>query len=224
MKLCSAFLFALLVHGVLYAQEAPVLVLSRVTPKAGDEASYEAHLRRQAHLCAKLACPFRYVVLQPVMSTNEVWSLAVYASLADKQKMEDYYLNGAPAVLRMHFPVARWSGGAPTTYRSDLSHWAPWGMGEHPFLVITFTKNPALVDGVVFEGTDASRIIVSYAETRSDADAIAGAAGPDAVILAIRPDLSVPEKTWIVANPELWAKPASAKDIRPLIDAGQIPQ
>lgn len=242
MRCCFAILLGLVLQSASPAQ-TPVLKLAMSVPKDGDERNFEVHRRKQAQLCAKAQCPQHYVVLQPLTSTRELWSaaamlnhslqvenpgelwwLAVYASSDDEQKDRDWYLNDAPCSLRKSFSLRQTMGTGLPPYRPELSRWTPWNMGEAPFLVITISDNPVSVNGAVFAGFTKRYIIVSPAQTRSDADAIAASAGSEAVVLAVRPDLSFPEKNWIVANPQLWAKPASEKDIRQVIAADQMPQ
>ena len=248
MRLSIAIALGFVLQSAALGQTFAAIDLLLVVPLAGDERGYEAFVRKQAHLCSSLPCPQHYIVLQPLTSTNavwrsafveahhrepvlpsstgELWTIAVYRSAADMQKAHDWEENDEPHHFRSyHRGVRAWMGGGSSApYRPELSVVSPWIIGETPFLVITMTRNRPLASGAVFSRFGDSWIVVSLADSRDEAIARATEAGPDSVALAVRPDLSFPEKSWIVSNPGMWETPVSQRDIRRVIASDQTPQ
>ena len=107
-------------------------------------------------------------------------------------------------------------------YRPDPSRGPAWSMEHGRFLVIVTDANGS-PDGTIFEGGNI-RIAVSHTASRAEAEEIARTSESGAVVFAVRRDLSLPTRSWIAADPEFWAKPASEKDVRAVVEADQTPQ
>ena len=72
-------------------------------------------------------------------------------------------------------------------------------MGTGRFLVITVTKSNRPIEGTVFEALDGAKFVLLPAQTRTEADAKAPAAGSESRVFAVRPDWSMPFKEWVDA-------------------------
>jgi hypothetical protein len=89
-------------------------------------------------------------------------------------------------------------------YRAELSGGTPWAMGHGRFLVTAWTKGSAGRDGTVFEGPDGNRLVIRAVRTRAEAESTAAAAGGDARVFAIHPELGWADEEWVTADPEFW--------------------
>ena len=74
--------------------------------------------------------------------------------------------------------------------------------------MIAMTTRVRLLDGTVFEASEGTQFIVRAAHTRKEADALERhmGMGTDATVLAVRPDWSFPDESWIAADPTFWKK------------------
>jgi len=77
--------------------------------------------------------------------------------------------------------------------------------------VISVTMRDTREGGAVFETEDGLRFVVTGAKTRTEADAILAAAGPEANVFAVRPEFSMPSRQWIANDPSFWSS-VSQKD------------
>ena len=237
-RLFLAAFVCLILQSASYAQTPAVLQINRVAPKPGDEGKYQEILRERKELCVRVDCP-PYLVLQPLAelpfsaaykmgnpymydrkAVNELWQLTGFESIEERDRVAKYYRTLHPYLRQM--PVAMTST-AWLNYHPDPNRGVAWGMDHSRFLVIVVTEDKPSTDGTIFEN-GIVQITVSSADSRAEAEEIATASRSQAVVFAVRRDLSLPAKSWIVADPDFWAKPTSEKDIRAVIDPDQMPQ
>ena len=67
-------------------------------------------------------------------------------------------------------------------------------LGQGRLFVITLTMSRQRTKGTVFEALDGTWVIVTPAQTRQEADAVATLAGLDSIVFAVRPAWSCPAK------------------------------
>lgn len=190
----------------------PALIqIHRETVNAGAEAAYDAIETDTARACAALGCPHPYLALEAVSGSREVWFLNGFASVEEQQAVVKAYAGNAPlmAALQRNSDAKRALTITPigglATHRPDATRGASWALGIGRFLIVTVSNAARLVDGTVFE-TEGTRVIVTSANTRDDADAAAVRAGTGSHVLAVRPAWSFPAAAWIAADPALWAR------------------
>jgi len=70
--------------------------------------------------------------------------------------------------------------------------------------VVTVTKSNGKTEGTVFGTQDGTRFILTPAQTLPEAKGKAAASGPKAIVLAGRPNWSMPDKAWVAADPAFW--------------------
>ena len=188
-----------------------ILQIYREPLKPGAEAAYDALEQEQARLAASFGCPHPYLGAEVLSGRKEVWWFNGYTSPAEKQQAYDAYANNT-ALMEALQPNSKAKADltlAPVEifahYRDDLTIGVPWTIGEGRFLVITVPSAGRQIDGTVFEARDGVRFVVQSAQTSRDADAARRLAGPEAVVLAVRPAWSFPDETWVASDPVFWA-------------------
>ena len=188
-----------------------LLQIYREPLKPGVEAAYDALEREQARISAAFGCPHPYLGAESLSGRKEVWWFNGYESPADKDQVYDAYAKNTALmeVLQRNSTAKAELTLAPVEvfakYRADLTSGVPWTVGQGRFLVIFMvTTSDRRIEGTVFEAPDGVRFVVRPARTREDADAAAALAGPEAVILAVRPLWSFPDEMWIAADPVFW--------------------
>ena len=165
-----------------------------------------------AQICIQLKFPHRYLVLESLTGAEEFWYFNAFDSQAELDEVGRQY-NGNTAlaqalakILKRKTPyLAGESTDAFLKYRPELSEGTPWAMGDGRFLIATWAKTPSGTGGTVFEGRDGNRLVIRAARTRAEAESIAIAAGADARVLAIHPELGWPDEKWVKADPEFWS-------------------
>ena len=193
-----------------------ILQVYREPLKPGSGAAYHFVEEETARVAAALGCPHPYLGAESLTGPREVWWFNSYESPAEqKQVYDDYAKNRrlmealqqssqAKANLTLE-PIE-----AFFNFRPDLSAGAAWRPGRGRFLVITLTKSNRTVDGTVFEASDATRIIVTAAQTRQEADAAQSRAGEETNVFAVRPSWSFPAEEWIAVDPLFWQPGSTA--------------
>jgi len=164
-----------------------------------------------AQICIRLKFPHRYLVLESLTGPKEFWYLNAFDSQADMDEVGRQYegnkaLTSALAEnLKRKAPfLAAESTNVFLQYRPELSGGTPWAMGHGRFLVTVWTKGTAGAAGTVFEGPDGNRLVIRAVRTRAEAESMAAAAGVDAQVFAIHPELGWPNEEWVAADPEFW--------------------
>lgn len=216
-----AILLGLALHPTLYSQSAPSLGIYGVVTKSGTEQNYESILRQTAEMCPRVGCPYSYLVFQSLANSEETWIVSIFASTEEQYKFDEYLRHSNLPISKRRMAVRMSYSWHGNSFRPDLSHGTQWKMGQDQLLIVTRTKNPPSGQGTVFQ---AGLEFILFAPAPSDADAVAAASNPDPFIKSnvfvavLRPELSVPAKEWMDADPDLWVRHTSAKDIRPVID------
>jgi len=78
------------------------------------------------------------------------------------------------------------------TLRADLSDASPWLIGEFRFAVVLETHAHAKASGAVYALPDGRVFVFAAAESRAEADRLAGGLGRDARVFEVRPQWSFP--------------------------------
>jgi len=192
------------------ARQPQILQIYREPLKPGSDAAYHAVEEDTARVAAALGCPHPYLGAESVTGSKEVWWFNGYESSAEQEQVYDDYAkntrlmaalqqNGKRKAILTLEPVQ-----VVARYRPDLTVGNLWILGRGRFLVITVTKGDHRVAGTVFEAPDGRRFSVTSVQTREQADAVKAVAGPEAVILAVRPSWSFPAKEWIAEDSVFW--------------------
>ena len=218
MRYWLAIVLFLALPGAAFSQSAPILLIYGAVTRSGEEQKYESILRSTAETCRRVGCPQSYLVFQSLSNPSETWLLSTFASREEADKFDNYLRNSDLPITKKRMQC-RMSYGYWSSYRPDLSSGSQWNMGKDPVLIVTTKKTPA--EGAVFEQADK---FITIRPASNDADAIAAASNADVFpksdvfVAVLRPELSVPAKKWIDANPELWARRPSTGDVRQVID------
>jgi hypothetical protein len=195
------------------ARPPQILQIYREPLKPGSEAAYHAVEEDTARVAAALGCPHPYLGAESVTGAKEVWWFNGYESSAEQEQVHDDYSKNARlmAALQQNSKRKALLTLEPVEviahYRPDLTVGNLWILGRGRFLVIAMTKSDQRVAGTVFEAPDGTRFIVTSVQTREQADAAKAVAGPESVILAVRPSWSFPAKEWIAADSVFWQLP-----------------
>lgn len=212
------FIAVALGGGVVYAQEQTpqFLLIVREWLRAGTEDAYNENEIRLATACATLKCPHPYVALASVANPREVWWLNTFASTQERDGLDDAYAQNKP-LMAVLAPLGERKGDfrealttTRTAHRPDSS--GPWGLriAGARFLIVSTTKDEGRVASAsVFESPDGEWFEVAAAPSRAVAEEVAAQFGSGAMILAVRPQWSVPAETWVQSDPDFWrASPA----------------
>jgi len=192
------------------AQPPRILQIVREPLRPGVEAEYDRIESEIARECARLRCPHPYLGLESLTGRKEVWWFNGYDSAADQKQVAEAWAKNKEALATLgrmgqrKAPLTDKSIEAFANFRPDLSAGPPWLMGQGRFLVITMTKREPRTNGTVFQTDDAVRFVIVPARTRTEADAAAATAGPEARVFAVRPSWSHPAEDWIASDPEFW--------------------
>lgn len=160
--------------------------------------------------CARLRCPHPYLALAPVTGPKVVWWLNAFASAEEQTRVEHAWQRNE-AALRALRPLNEKKKAltqAPLTllteYRADLSDMAAWKMKGARFFVVTVTTETSPSAQSVFAAPDGRLFILAPAATLREANQQAQGAGPNAQVLAVQPQWSLPAQAWIAADPAFW--------------------
>jgi hypothetical protein len=197
-------------------QPPPLLQIVREPLKPGSETAFNAIEEERARISATLGCPHPYLGAESLTGSKEAWWFNGYQSSTEQKHVYDAYAQNAALMAALQRSAKPKADLTLTPievfarYREDLSAGTPWLLGHGRYLVITVTRSTARLTGTMFEGPDGTRFLVTPTETRQEADAAKGSAGPEAIILAIRPSWSFPAPEWIAADPTFWRSSPAA--------------
>lgn len=171
-----------------------------------------------ARVCIGLGVPHPFLSVESLTGPKEVWYINGFESSEEVAQVKEAYSNNPVLLSAMERFAAQRAAFASqpsreglATYRSDLSRGSEWALGHGRFLVVTVTKGDPHGDGAVFETDDGVRIVITAAQTRSDAEAKLVSAGEEAKIFAVRPEFSMPAAEWIARDPAFWSSRARKK-------------
>jgi hypothetical protein len=196
------------------------LLIVREWLRPGSEAAYHENELQLAAACATFNCPHPYLALVSVDNAREVWWLNAFASAEERDVLNDAYARNEP-LMAARVPLGRRKEDfreavttIQTTYRSDVSGHAGLVIAGAHFLVVSATKNRNASSGSVFESSNGDWFRIAPASTRATAEKIAVQFGSGATILAVQPQWSLPDETWIGADPEFWRSSPAARSQR----------
>jgi pimeloyl-ACP methyl ester carboxylesterase len=196
----------------LQAQESapPLLLIVQERLRAGQAEAYGDNESQIARVCARFKCPHPYLALESVETPKEVWWLTMFASEADKDRVEREFARNEPLMAELrplssrkpmftHTPMS-----LLTRHRPELGTRTSFNVIGARFFVITTSDKRSKAGGAVFESPDGRHIAFAPAASRGDADQIAAREGAGTAIFAVQPRWSFPADAWITADPEFW--------------------
>ena len=184
-----------------------LIVRERVWP--GSEEAYDKNELQLATVCATLKCPHPYLALTTVTGPREVWWLNAFASQEERDGLDASYARNEPLMTAMR-PLGKRKEdfresitSTMTEFRRDLST-STLRIDGARFLIVTAGQDERAAIGAVFQATDGRRFVIASASDRGVAEGLGARMGPAATILAVHPQWSFPDETWIAADPGFW--------------------
>jgi hypothetical protein len=218
MRLFFATLLALAMQVAPSTEPPALLQIVREPIKPGSEAAFNTIEEEIARLAVTLGGPHPYLGAESLTGAKEAWWFNAYRSSAEQQQVADAYAKNASLMAALQQTAKRKAElrlkpiEVLGRYRADLSAGTPWRLGQGRYLVITFAKGTAKLAGTVFATADGTRFMVTPTESRQDADAVKASAGPESVVLAVRPSWSFPAPEWIAGDVPFWqSSPAATR-------------
>jgi hypothetical protein len=192
-------------------EETPQFILIvRERLRPGSEEAYDKNESQLAAVCATLRCPHPYLALASTAGPKEVWWLNAFASQEQRDGLAAAYA-GHELLMAAMRPLGKRKEGfretftsTTTTYRRDLSGDYVLRIAGARFMAIDITQDRRSAAGAVFEASDGTQFVIASANTRTDAENLAGRFGPGAKILAVQPQWSFPATAWVKADPMFW--------------------
>jgi hypothetical protein len=187
-----------------------ILQIVREPLKPGSEAEYAAIEEDIARAAVAFGCPHPYLGVESLTGAMEVWWFNGYQTPEEQKQTYDDYAKNAQLLeaLRQNSQKKARLTLDPievfARYRPDLSVGPPWILGHGRYLVIAVTQSRRRIPGTIFEGPDGTRLIITSAQTREQADAARGLAGPESNMFAVRPSWSFPAPEWISVDSPFW--------------------
>ena len=195
--------------------ESVLIVRERLRP--GCEAAYGDTESEIAEASARLGCPHPYLALAPADGTPEVWWLNTFSSSDEQDRVNAAYARNQPlmAVLQQLGERKQRFVEEVTTVLATRSAEAgpdPLHVCGARFFVVSRTPLADAVN-VAFQSPQGEQFGFAAATTREAAERIAGGV-PGAVILAVQPQWSFADETWIAADRDFWSACPRARATR----------
>jgi hypothetical protein len=200
-----------------HAQTPHLIQVTRDVLKPGVEQDYAKIADDAAKLCVSMHCPNPYLALETVDEPREVWIVNGFDSEDEARQILGAYqqntaLLGAlkdisgrkqplltePSQSNLASLLVVLSGGPP---------W--WNIADVRYLVATHTRGQPGAMGAVYAADDGSTYEIRPAATLEEAQEKHKSGDPNARIFEVKPNWALPDKTWVAANPALWAHSAS---------------
>ncbi len=188
-----------------FSKPPKILQVYRDFPKSENFLEYAKIEEDAARLCVEFHCPHPFLAMESLTGPKEVWFLNGFKSQADREKVVLDYANNFALKAALEQIAARKNGliGEPielfANFRPGMSRGLLWALGQSNFVVATLTLLSLKVEGTVYETEDGKRLIMKSAQSRGEAQKLA-AASPDTQIFTVRPQWSMPGKSWAVAG------------------------
>ena len=186
-----------------------LLLIVREQLRPGTEGDYADNERQIAAACAKFECPHPYLALATLAEPREVWWLNAFASDEEKDRVGAAYARNESLMAALRPLGARKEAFRQaltttlTAHRPDVSSKSSWRIGGARFFVVNLAGVREAA-GSVFESPDGDLFDIASAESRVAAEQLAARA-PGSTILAVEPQWSYPDESWVAADPEFWA-------------------
>ena len=183
------------------------LFIYRDSLKTGGDSAYRAIENDGAQICADLKCANPYLGLESLTGPHEAWWINAFDDDADTVRVSRAYAGNRPLLDALGDIARRKQAmiGTPVQgfamFRGERSHGAGWPVAGARFVVATVTRGGAPSAGPAWVSADSTVYAFRFAQTRRQADAMAG---PSDRILAIRPNWSMPAPAWAAADREFW--------------------
>jgi hypothetical protein len=196
-----------------YAQTPHILQVSRDVLKPGTEPDYAKIEDDAVKLCVSMHCPNPYLALETVDDPKEVWIINGFDSEDQARQTLAAYQQNISLLSAMKDVAARKQPLLAEPSQSNvasllvvLSGGPPyWSMADAHYLIITHTRGQPGAMGAVYAADDGSTYEIRFATTLDEAREKFKTGDPNARIFEVRPNWALPDKTWIAANPTLWA-------------------
>lgn len=202
-----------MVAGPAHAQTPHLIQVSRDVLKPGAEQDYAKVADDAAKTCVTMHCPNPYLAIETIDEPKEVWivngfdtedqarqvlgayqqNAALLGALKDISSRKQPLLS-EPSQSNLASLLVVLSGGPP---------W--WNIADVRYLVITRTRGQPGAMGAVYAADDGMTYEFRPAATLEEAQGKYKTGDPNARIFEVKPGWALPDKTWIAANPTLWA-------------------
>jgi hypothetical protein len=185
-----------------------LLLIVREQLRPGTEGDYADNELQIAAACGKFECPHPYLALASLAEPREVWWLNAFASSEEKDRVGAAYARNESLMAALRPLGARKEAFRQaltttlTAHRPDVST-SSWRIGGARFFVVNLA-GVGEAAGSVFESPDGDRFDIASAESRVAAERLAARA-PGSMLLAVEPQWSYPDASWVAADPEFWA-------------------
>jgi hypothetical protein len=212
----------ILVKAVVNAQnETPTfLLIVREWLHPGSLQAYNENELKLATACATLNCPHPYLALTAVDEPTEVWWLNAFASVEQRDALNDSYARNEPLMVVL-IPLGKRKEDFRAALTTSVAKHVPALSGDVAFqvagarfIVVRTRTNPLELSGAVFETGDGKWLTVGTTATLEAAETLASRFGSDTTILSIQPQWSFPDQAWVRADPEFWDSNPAARNAR----------
>jgi hypothetical protein len=200
-------------------QPAPrFLYIYRDSIKRGVDSAYRVIENDGAQVCADHHCPNPYLGLESLTGPHEAWWLNAFATPADTARVAKAYATDRELSTALAGIAQRKAAliGKPVqgfaVYRPDLSRGPAWSVGGARLMVVTITRDHQPADGSVWMTADSTVYILRAVRTQREAEELAR--NTQALVLAIRPNWSMPAAAWVSADPAFWRAAPAARPRR----------
>lgn len=190
---------------------AQFLSIVREQLRPGSDEAYNRNELKLAQVAATLQCPHPYLALASVTGPTEVWWLNAFTSAAERDAVGPAYARNEPLMaamrplgaLKEQFRASITS--MMTSYRPDLADGTALRVEGMRFFVVGTSHRKSGTVAAVFESPAGDLFVLAGASSRAIADDVAARFGPGAIVLAVQPQWSFPDKTWVEADRDFWS-------------------
>ena len=182
--------------------QPPLLLLVREQIVPGGRVAYdriESEIRRA---CQRWGCPNPYLALTSAAASGEVWWLTAWLSQAALDEVRALYA-GNPALTSRLAPLnarKRALTDEPVTLLAKAVGEAAFPLAGARFVAMTQVLPPKRADGALYDLPDGRRIALTPSQKRPTR------LQRGTVLLAIRPEWSLPPQALVEADPEFWGQ------------------
>jgi hypothetical protein len=206
-------LFALIALPAYSQQATPrLLQVTRDVLKPGVEQDYDKIEDDAAKLCVTMHCPNPYLAIETIDDPKEVWILNGFDSEDQAKQVMAMYQQNASLLSALKDISTRKQPLLAEPSQSSVAGWVPvlsggppWSMADVRYLVITHTRGQPGAMGAVYAAEDGSLFEIRPAASVDEAKAKYATGDPTARIFEVRPKWALPDKSWVSADPTLWA-------------------
>ena len=196
-----------------YAQTPHIMQVSRDVLKPGVEQDYARIENEAARLCVTMHCPNPYLALETIDDPREVWIVNGFDSEDQAKQVLGAYQQNSSLLSALKDVSSRKQPLLSEPTQSNLASWlivlsgGPpwWNIADVRYLIITRTRGQSGAMGAVYAADDGSTYEIRPAATLEEAQQKFKTGDPTARIFEVKPNWALPDKSWVAANPALWA-------------------